>query len=686
MANFAPRLRPGVVKDNSELSSEGAYTDADKVRFRVVNGEGLPQIIGGQEKATLDTVAGKARATHAWEDNAGQKLVGIGTHKKIYVYHDARIWDVTPSRASGEFTSRMATVGGSTTVTVTHTAHGVTVGDAAYLQCAATVGGLSIGASGTLGSGLLETIQNSKFMIINHTAHGLTRGEYATLGSSAAVGGVGTGDIDKTHRVYVLNNDSYLIHVDTVATSSATGGGTPTYTYYHEHPVESVTDADTYAFTARSAADATASAAGGVSKYFYEENIGREFGVTQAGYGTGTYSSGYYSRSSTESDLRARVWHISNYGQNMVANYRESPLYRWANNLSQNAAALSATDAPAQSLSHFMTPERFLVALGTEDAATSTRDPMLAAWALQEGGFTNGDWTPAATNTAGDFKLAEGSRIVRGMAMPFVNAIWTDTAMYQMRYLQDTTFVFGFDLVGTGCGLIGSNAAVRVGDTGAVYWLSTSRKFFVWQGGAPQEIQCPVREWFFDRLANVQEELIFGGVNGRWNEIWWFYPGASNECDSYLIYNYKENHWSIGTYDISAWVDRGVLQYPIGIHTDGTVYLQERGDTDGGNAITWHVESGYIDLGDGDNLMMVRRVTPDFADLVGGATVTMTGKMWPQGTESEKSFGTLGSTTKYLAARIKARQVKVRYSGSSAPASGRLGRMTFDVQPSGEKR
>lgn len=686
MVNFAPRLRPGVVKDNSELSSEAAYTDADKVRFRVVNGEGLPQVIGGQEKATQDTISGKGRSVHAWEDNEGQKLVGIGTHKKLYVYHDARVWDVTPSRANGEITSRMSTVGGSTSVTVDHTSHGATVGDAIYLQCASTVGGLTIGDSGTLGSGLLETIQNSRFMIVNHTAHGLTRGEYATLASSSAVGGVGTGDIDKAHRVYVLNTNSYLIHVDTVATSSATGGGTPTYTYHYEYPVASVTDANTFVFTARSAAGATASAAGGIAKYYHELNIGREYGVTQAGYGTGTYSTGYYSRSSTESDLRARIWHLSNYGQNMVANYRESQLYRWQNNLSQNAAAISATDAPQQSLSHFMTPERFLVTLGSEDAATSTQDPMLVAWALQEGGFTNGDWTPAATNTAGDQKLAEGSRIVRGMAMPMVNAIWTDTAMYQMRYLQDTTFVFGFDLVGTGCGLIGSNAVARVGDTGAVYWLSTSRKFFVWQGGAPVEIPCPVREYFFDRLANVQEELIYAGVNGRWNEIWWFYPGASNECDSYLIYNYKENHWSIGTYDISAWVDRGVLQFPLAIHTDGGVYLQERGDTDGGNAITWHVESGYIDLGDGDNLMMVRRVIPDFADLVGGAEVTITGKFWPQGTENAVSFGTVGSTTKYLTSRIKARQVKVKYSGSSAPASGRLGRITFDVQPSGEKR
>ena len=684
--HFSPKLRPGVVKDNSELSTEGSYTDADKVRFRVVNGDGLPQVIGGQELATQDTISGKGRAMHAWEDNEGQKLVGIGTHKKLYVYHDARIWDITPSRASGEYTARFATTGGSTSISVTHTTHGVTEGDAVYLQATSTVGGLSIGASGTLGSNLLETIENTRFLIVNHTAHGLTSGEYATLASATAVGGVGTGDINKTHRAYRLTDNAYMIHVNTTATSSASAGGTPTYKYLFQYPVDTITDANTFVFTSRSAAGATATAQGGISQYYYDINIGREFGATQAGYGTGTYSSGYYSRSSTQSDLRARVWQLSNYGQEMISNYWKSPLFRWQNNLSQNAAAITATDAPQESHSHVMTPERFLVALGTEDQPTSTYDPLLVAWAKQEGGFTNGDWTPAATNTAGDFKLSEGSRIVRGLTMPFVNLIWTDTAAYQMRYLRDTNFVFGFDLIGRGCGLIGPNAVARIGDTGAVYWLSSSRKFFAWSGGAPQEIQCPVREYFFDRLANVQEDLIYAAVNGRWNEVWWFYPGDSNECDSYLIYNYKENHWSIGSFPISAWVDRGVLQFPLTAHTDGAVYLQERGDSDGGDAITWSVETGYIDIGDGENTMMVRRVLPDFADLVGGSTITMTGKIWPHGDEHEVEFGTVGADTKYLASRIKARQIKIKYTGSSAPASGRLGRMTFDVQQSGEKR
>ena len=161
--HFSPKLRPGVVKDNSELSTEGSYTDADKVRFRVVNGDGLPQVIGGQELATQDTISGKGRAMHAWEDNEGQKLVGIGTHKKLYVYHDARIWDITPSRASGEYTARFATTGGSTSISVTHTTHGVTAGDAVYLQAPSTVGGLSIGARGPLGSNLLETIEHPRF-------------------------------------------------------------------------------------------------------------------------------------------------------------------------------------------------------------------------------------------------------------------------------------------------------------------------------------------------------------------------------------------------------------------------------------------------------------------------------------------------------------------------------------------
>ncbi len=684
--NFAP----GVVKDAASLDSEGQWIDADKIRFRVINGKGQPQVMGGHETATADTFAGKARAAHSWEEIDGAKLVAIGTHAKLYVMRAASLYDITPIRddsdASGALTDPFSTTNTSATVTVAHTAHGMIDGDTAYLKAASAVGGITFGAAGTHASDPFQTVENSDFVIVNHTAHGLASGEFVTFASATATGGIAAGSLNTTHRVYKLTDDAYQIQVATAATSTATGGGTPTYEYYHEFVITYV-DANSYTVTARTAATSTVAGGGGSTKWKYEINTGREVTAVASGYSTGTYSSGLYSLPSTETDLRARVWRLSNYGENLLANYQESAIFRWQNNVSQSAAAIAATDAPAKSIAHITTPERFLMTLGTEDALTSTFNPLQVAWATQEGGFTTNDWTAAATNTAGDILLAEGNRIQAGMAMPFVSLIWTDTALYQARYLRDATYVYGFDLLGTGCGLIGPNAAVRAGDSGSVFWLSSSRQFFMWNGGAPTVLQCPVREWMLDLLAPAQEDMIYAALNSQWNEVWWFFPDlATGENARYVAYNYVESHWTVGTYGITAWADRGVLQFPVAAHSDGSVKLHERGTTGDGDAINAYVESGFADVGDGDTLYRINRIVPEFHDLVGGVTITLTGRVWPQGTDKVVVAGTVGSSTTKLDTRMTARVVKVKMESTSSPLSWRNGRLGVDITPTGMKR
>lgn len=690
MPFFSPRMVSGVVRDDPGLAAEGAYLSTDKTRLRRILNDILAEIIGGWEKATADTLLGKGRAMHVWEDLEGQKTVAIGTHRKLYVYTAGFLWDITPVRddsdTSGTLSDPFDTTDTDETVTVNHTAHGLEDGGYAYLKAAAAVGGITFGAAGTYSSNPLQTVQGSTFVIVSHTAHGLSDGEFFTMASATATGGVGTGALNTTHRVYVLSPDAFQIEVSTAATSSATGGGTPTYEYYHGFPISYV-DADTYTVEARSAATSTVSGGGGTTKWKYEINPGLENTTRTAGYSTGTYSSGYYSLPSTQSDLRARVWHFSNFGQNLLANYRESPLYRWQNNLSQSATALG-NDAPQQSLSHMVVPERFIVALGTEEATGSTFDAMRYAWASQEAGFSNGDWTPAATNTAGDNRLAEGTRIVRGMPLPFVSLIWTDTALYQLTYLQDTDFVFGAQLAGTGCGLIGPNAAVAIDDVGSVVWLSSSKRFFMWAGGSPTVIDCPVRDYLFDDLAPVQEDLIFAGHNSRWNEVWWFYPtAAANETAAYIAFNYRQNLWFIGTFDITAWGDVADSGFPIAAHADGTVQLHERDTgTDNGDAISWHFETAPVDIQDGGNIYMVDRFMPDTRDMVGGGTLIMKSRFWANGAETSVTAGTFNTATESLAFRAKGRQIAWRVEGNSAPAKGRFGRPTFNVKQTGERR
>lgn len=679
-------IRPGVIKDNTALLSEGRWIDADKVRFRNVGGKSHPEVIGGYEDLTEQTFSGKSRGIHSWERKDGNKPIAFGTHTNCYVYSEAYLWDITPVRAAATLTDKLDTTDGDATVTVDHTAHGLSDGALAFIRNASTVGGLDLGVSGTLSSGSIRTTEGSKALIVTETAHGLDTHDRITFASATAVGGVASANINTTHTVVVLDVDTLLITQATAATSSATGGGTPTYVGLKAYPV-TVVDVDTYTIEAASAATSTASAGGGTITYEYAINPGRENTTAQAGYSTGTYSGGSYSLPSGETDLRARIWVMNNFGEDLVANYRNSVLYRWQGVPSQKMAAIAATDAPQENLAHMVTPERFLVALGTEDASTSTFDPMRVAWAKIEGGFATNDWTPTSTNSAGGFRLAEGSRIINGVSMPFVSLVWTDTALYQMQYLADIDTVYRPTLVGTSCGLIGPNAFARAGDSGQVFWLASSREFMMWQGGAPITIQCPVRDDFFDNLAGLQEDLIYAGINDKFNEVWWFYPDKdNNENARYVAFNYAELHWTTGTFPITAWQERGVYEFPVAVHSDGTIKIHEKGNTANGSGFDAFVEFGLMDVAEGENLIMVRRFVPDVAGLSGGVKLTLKHRLWPQGTETTKEIGTFDSSTTKLDFRVTARQVGGRFDWVSAPTEGRLGRIMFDVLPTGARR
>ena len=83
-------------------------------------------------------------------------------------------------------------------------------------------------------------------------------------------------------------------------------------------------------------------------------------------------------------------------------------------------------------------------------------------------------YTPSATNTAGTQRLADGSKLVGAIRGRDAIYIWTDTALFTMRFVGPP-FTFSFQQVGTNCGLIGQNAAIEV--DGTAYWMSENGFF-----------------------------------------------------------------------------------------------------------------------------------------------------------------------------------------------------------------
>ena len=403
-------------------------------------------------------------------------------------------------------------------------------------------------------------------------------------------------------------------------------------------------------------------------------------GTGGSGYGTGTYGTGTYGTPSA-TDYYPRTWSLANWGEYLLASPRGGTVYEWTGSTGTPAAAVA--NAPAKVGCMWVTAERIVMCGGSTEFGSAVYNPMMLRWSDQE---NNTAWTPSAANQAGDLVLSQGGRIVRGLASRKTNLVWTDTALYSVSYLGDPLLVYGMELLGVGCGLIGANAAVEV--NGAAYWLSSSGEFFAYTGGAPAVIPCPVKRYVSDNLSWVQADKVYAGSNSANNEVWWFYPDRrdGNECSRYVAYNYVENHWTVGTWDRTAWADAGVWQHPIATSVDGYLYFHERLASADGGPITAFLESAPSDIGDGDALMAVLRVVPDFEDMQGGLSLTLRGRQFPAGAEREFGPFTVLPATEKIDLRATARQMALRIDSASAPSFWRLGAVRLDMTQTGSRR
>lgn len=286
---------------------------------------------------------------------------------------------------------------------------------------------------------------------------------------------------------------------------------------------------------------------------------------------------------------------------------------------------LVMTGAPVDCIGVVVTPERFIFALGAGG------DSRKVQWPSRE---TLDDWTPTAENTAGDFTLEGTGRIRCGRRGRGETLIWTDNELFAARWIPGP-FVYSFERLGTQCGIIAPNA-VAVLDGRAV-WMS-QKGFFIYDGFV-QPVPCEVFDHVFGDFNHTQREKVWAQTMSQYGEVWFFYPSStSTECDRYVIWNYRENHWSIGQLARTAGVDRGAFDYPMMAAPDGVVYDHERGDLRTG--MTPFAESGPVEIAEGESVMKVRRLIPDEGTL-GETTVRFFASMYPTeiDTERERQYG-----------------------------------------------
>lgn len=395
-------------------------------------------------------------------------------------------------------------------------------------------------------------------------------------------------------------------------------------------------------------------------------------GITDAtlktGYGYGTYGSSAYgvARPDLGAIIPATTWSMDSWGEYLVAcSSADGQLLEWQLGFTTPTKAVAITNAPTSCEAVMTTAERFVFALG------ASGNPRKVSWCDQE---DNTVWTPSATNQAGDFEINSVGSIKCGKRVRGINLIFTDVDVHVATYIG-LPYVYSFEKAGSGCGVISSQAVAAI-DTAAI-WMSKSG-FWVYDGYV-KPLVSDVGDYIFQNINYNQSSKVYAVHNSKYGEIIWFYPSsASNENDSYVVYNYREGHWAIGSLARTAGTDRGVFTNPLMISSDGYIYEHEVGFTYDGS--TPYAESGPYEIGNGDNIMSVRRVIPDEQTL-GEVVVSFKTRMYPMATET--TYGPY-SAAQPTDVRFAARQVKVRYTGNVLD-DWRVGVNRFDVVAMGKR-
>ena len=434
----------------------------------------------------------------------------------------------------------------------------------------------------------------STTITVTDTSHGAQENDFVTFSGAVSLGGVITAT--------VLNQ---------------------------EYQVVSVPTANTFTITASVAANSSDTGNGGGSVVgTYQINVGLDTQVGGTGWGAGAWGDdGWGEASSVTTSSELRTWSHDNFGEDLIINPVDGAIYYWdrTNNLTTRAVLLNTLSGTKTSIPTIAKQimvsdiDRHVIAFGcdglnssnTADDGDGTQDPLLIRFSDQEDPLV---WYPESTNTAGDLRIGSGSKFVQAVETKREILVYTDTSLHSLRFIGPP-FTFGIQQLASNITIVSSKSAVAVED--AVFWMGNDN--FYLYSGQTQPIPCTVRDKVFLDFDYEQEEKVVAGVNSQWGEVFWFYPSLSNslgnggtgENDKYVVYNYIEKVWYFGSLSRTAWMDRGLRTYPIATSA-GFLYNHEFGEDDDGSAMTSFIESSQIDIADGEQFSLIRRVIPDF--------------------------------------------------------------------------
>ena len=723
--NFAP----GINKQITATAAEGQWIDCDNVRFRYL----FPEKIGGWKQLGADNITGAVRALHQFTNSAGRKYSIIGSNRILYAYSGGVFYDIHPIKSTTTLTNAFSTTNGSTTVTINFsTDHGITAGDIILLDNFSTATDSNYAAA---------NFDDIRFMVTTVPSSNTIT---ITMPSSESGSGASESGGIRVQHYYRVGPD---VQTQGFGWSLGSWGGQEVgaFTTVLSSDINSSTTSITLNDASQFPSSGTNFVQIGTEEISYTGiSTNTLTGVTRGVRNTtaASHSSGdtvtntssfvaWGEAASGDLIVDPGMWSIDNFGDKAICLIVDGEVFEW------DSAATDATNSRATIISgaptasrHMLvsTPDRHLVFFGTETTigTKSTQDDMFIRFSDQEDINT---YTPTATNTAGTQRLADGSRIMGGIRGRDSIYVYTDTALFLMRFVGQP-FTFAFVQAGTNCGLVGKNAVVEV--DGAAYWFSENG--FFRYAGALETLPCLVEDFVFDDInLDSGNQMIAAGLNNLFGEIMWFYPtGNSSVVNKMVCYNYQDSSpqrpiWTVGTLARTAWQDSAVFGKPHAMeydadgveaatsstyvqgNTDGiTTYYQHETGTDqvkGGSvtAITANILSGDFDItqrvargattgtadirGDGEFIMKIRRFVPDFISQTGNTRVTLNLKNYSNDTAASSSLGPfdVSSSTTKVDTRARARAIALKIENTSTSQDWKLGTFKLDIQPDGRR-
>ena len=416
------------------------------------------------------------------------------------------------------------------------------------------------------------------------------------------------------------------------------------------------------------------------------------------------------SASVTVPGAQIRTWSHDNFGEDLIINPRDGELFYWdkTDGTTARAVELSATpnslfsgkkSVPKVAKQILVSDvDRHVIAFGCDSVGSSSdtrgdgvQDPLLIRFSSQENPV---DWFPTATNTAGDLRLGAGSTFVQAVETKREILVYTDKSLHSMRFIGPP-FTFGITQIASNITIMSPSAAIATEDV--VYWMGIDN-FYV-HAGQTAQLPCTVKDEVFTNFNLEEKDKVVAGINSEFGEVWWFYPSASaSENDKYVIWNYVEKVWYFGTLSRTAWIDRGIRNFPIAASTPH-LFNHESGFDDDTSAMTAFIETAPMDIGDGDKFVSLKRVIPDltFTGSVTGsspnATFTVKARDFPGSDFNQTGTGTTSRTatspveqfTEKLDYRIRGRSFALRLDSSALGCKFKMGTPRVDIREDGRR-